>query len=159
MTGGSPWPVCLSPNEIGIYRTPLSGIGETGDVCTRRRQDQRAPPAGLEDAALIPKVEQHLEIGLSALRELVGGRDRRGDDFAVAERFDNFDALLGIAGAGCPYPGADTLLAQAVEGYRRHENRMLKEFTRRGMLPGKSRVNHQWICFAARPVVVQYVLF
>ena len=46
-----------SPNEIGIYRTPLSGIGETGDICARRRQDQRAPPAGLEDAPLVPKIE------------------------------------------------------------------------------------------------------
>src|SRR6266550_3274969 len=159
MTGGNPWPVCISPNEIGIYRTPLSGIGETGDICARRRQDQRAPPAGLEDAPLVPKIEQHLEVGVSALRELIDRRDGRGDNFAVAERFDYLDALLGIACAGCPYPGADPLLAQAVEGYRRHEDRMLKEFARGGMLPGKNRIDHQWICFAARTVVIQYVFF
>src|SRR6266404_3209809 len=159
MTGGNPWPVCISPNEIGIYRTPLSGIGETGDVCARRRQDQRAPPAGFEDAPLVPKIEQHLEIWFSALRELIDRRDRRGDDFAVAERFDYLDALLGIACAGCTYPGADPLLAQAVEGDRGHEYGMLEKFARRGLLPGKTRIDHQRVGFAARSVIVQYVFF
>src|SRR6266436_3745335 len=54
---GTSGPFFIGMNEIGIYRTPLSGIGETGDICARRRQDQRAPPAGLEDAPLVPKIE------------------------------------------------------------------------------------------------------
>jgi Tetracyclin repressor-like, C-terminal domain len=69
---------------IGIDRTPLSGIGETGDIGARRRQDQRAPPARLEDPPLVAKLQEHLEIRLSALPELVRRRDGRGDDLAVS---------------------------------------------------------------------------
>jgi len=65
----------------------------------------------------------------------------------------------GIARAGCPYPGADTLLAQAVEGYRGHEFRVLEKFARRRVLPGKRRIDHQRVGLTARPVIVQYVFF
>ena len=75
-------------------------------------------------------------IGFTALGELIGGRDCRGDGFAVPEWPDYLDALLRIAGAGSSYPSADTLLAQAVEGYRGDENWMLKEFACGGILPG-----------------------
>jgi len=39
------------------------------------------------EASAIVELEQHLQIGLAALHKLVRGRDGRGDDFAVAERF------------------------------------------------------------------------
>src|SRR6476620_7594741 len=52
-----------------------------------------------------------------------------------------------------------TLLAQAVEGYRGHEYGVLEKFAGRGMFSGKSRIDHQRVGFAARPVIIQYVFF
>src|SRR6266581_4906711 len=98
-------------NDIDIYRTPLSGVGEARDIRARLRKNQRTPPARLQGAFLISKIEEHLKVGLAALSELIVRRDRRGDDLAVPERLDHLDALVRIARAGRPNPGPNPLLA------------------------------------------------
>lgn len=72
----------------------MSGVGEAGNIGARLRKDQRTPPACLEDALLVSKIEKHLQIGFTALGKLVGRRDRSGDGFAVPEWLDYLDALL-----------------------------------------------------------------
>ncbi len=77
----------------------------------------------------------------------------------LSKRLDELDALLRITGARRPDPGPDSFLAQAVEGDRRHEDWMLKEFACGRILPGIFPIDHQGIGFTACPVVFQYIFF
>jgi hypothetical protein len=75
----------------------------------------------LEGIAFIVEFEQHLQVALATLRELVGCRGGGRNDLAVPERLDDLDALLRVASAGRPNPGTNALFAQAIERDRGDE--------------------------------------